>query len=58
MIENVVQGYKYYLMHEPDYEGNLLFIQNEYQQARMFLSSSFRIFRGQFFKVENGAEKL
>ena len=57
VIENVVHGYKYYLMHEPDYEGNLLFTQNEYQQARMFLNLVY-IFRGQFFEVENGAEKL
>ena len=57
VIENVVHGHKYYLMHDPDYEGNLRFTQNEYQQARMFLSLVY-IFRGQFFWVENGAEKL
>ena len=36
------------LITDPDYEGNLRFTQNEYQQARMFLSLVY-IFRGQFF---------
>ena len=62
VIENVVHGYKYYLMHEPDYEGNLLFTQNEYQQARMFLNLVFFVFfEANFFKwrmVQRNCELL
>ena len=62
VIENVLHGYKNYLMHEPDYEGNLLFTQNEYQQARMFLNLVFFVFfEANFFKwrlVQRNCELL